>query len=143
MRKKKSFVLLEVLIGLALVSVSILPFLRYPFRHMHQELEKLFEMQLACFAQERLVEIEVALSENEISEEFLFGEKNKKIPFSTTTQTIELPGGWKRTFSEKVFFKSSAQRVDDQNRVYSLVHIFLEYGKAAKFEGEVIAKKKQ
>ena len=56
--RKKPFVLLELLIGFALVSISILPFLRFPHLAMKKELELLHEMELEKAVQMELVNLQ-------------------------------------------------------------------------------------
>lgn len=148
MRRKKTFafVLLEVLIGFALVSISILPFLRYPYQHMRKEMDMLFEMQLARVGQNRLGEMVVLLNEKEIDEERLFGEKKVAENYETRERTFFLPGKLKRTYTEvtKVFW--TRQKIDDANLKSALISIVVEYHfdkrKIASYQTKLIAQKK-
>lgn len=145
MRRKKTFVLLEIIIGFSLVTLSILPFLRYPFRYMHAELGMLFEVQLTRVAQERLCALERQMYEGQVDESFLFGEKAKKAVYSTVPTSIKLADGWQRQYTEEVRFVRSAKRKDDEY-VYSLVSIQLSYkakgSSTMEFRSKIIAQKK-
>lgn len=145
MKRKSPFVLLEILIGFALVSVSVLPFLRYPHRQMRGQLDALFEMELARFAQKRFAEVEVALCMNEIEEKYPFGPRKTTQSLPSTTIQLSLPNGWSRTYTETLSFESTAQKRIQQNIHYSLVHIYLTYHKDGRwiteYHSQLIAQK--
>ena len=145
MRRKKTFVLLEVLIGFALVSMSILPFLQYPYRHMQKELDMLFEMQLTRVAQERLCQIEQEMCENKIDPKYFFNTEHPKHALPSALKVISLQTGWERKYQEQIQFEWTAQRKDEAF-LYSLVHIHLTYKqknkKIAEFHTELIARNK-
>ena len=145
MRTKKTFVLLEILIGFALVSISILPFLRYPYRHMQKELDMLFQMQLTRYAQERLCAIEREMCANEIDPEYLFNTEKKIHELKPALKVISLPNGWDRRYEEHLKFEWTAQRKDEKF-LYSLVHVHLSYHKGEEeitsFHSELVAQKK-
>jgi len=147
MRTKKTFVLLEILIGFALVSISILPFLRYPYRHMQKEIDMLFQMQLTRYAQERLCEIERELCAGSIDIEKLLDTKKKRkiLQFDPVQKQISLSKNWSRIYAEKLHFEKTAQRASDQT-LYTLIHIYLSFpiGKDEKmeFHTELVAQKK-
>ena len=146
MRRKKPFVLLEILIGFTLVSVSILPFLRYPFRHMREELNMLFEMQITRHAQERLCEIEREFIQQQIDGGLAFPDEiKKKKRISQGTVSIPLPNEWERSYHEVVEVECTAQR-KDQEFHYALIHIYLTYETKGQdkmeFHTELVAQKK-
>lgn len=146
MQRKKTFVLLEILIGFALVSISTLPFLKYPFRHIRQELDMLFEMQITRKAQQRLCEIERQIIQGQLDKSFLFPpEINKSKVLTKKTVAIDLPNHWSRNYEELLKLECGAQRKDDQF-CYSLIHIHLSYEKKGQekmsFHTELVAQKK-
>lgn len=75
--KKKPFILLELLIAFALVSSSILPFIRYPYEQMKKEIDLLFEMEIAHQAEEILGEIQAEIYQNKVPLEVLFNSDSK------------------------------------------------------------------
>jgi len=144
---KKTFVLLEVLIGLALVSMTILPFLRYPYQHMRDEINMLFDMELHKYGQTRLAKIETLLRMNQIDEQFIFPTKidTEKI-YSDEKYSLSLQDDLKRHYREKIVFKSSAQKQNKDRLKSSLVHTYVRYyfkgKKIAEFHSELVVQKK-
>jgi hypothetical protein len=62
-RRKRNFVLLEVLVAFAIASCCILPFLHEPFAQLKREMNMLFEMKLKILAQEELAKLEISIME--------------------------------------------------------------------------------
>ena len=78
-KKKKTFVLLELLIAFALVSISILPFLRFPYLTLKKDLDLFFEMELQKKVENELADFYVALSRGEIDQKFFLGAKGESL----------------------------------------------------------------
>ncbi|NGX38576.1 MAG: hypothetical protein K1000chlam2_01750 [Chlamydiae bacterium] len=116
---KRTFVLLEILIAFALVSISILPFLRYPYQYMKKEIDILFEMELEQLAQKTLAQLHMALYQEE--NDLVSPKQSNKIE-------VTLPRGMKRTYLVKAKVKWKKQKRDkDNNILRSLVDIKLDY----------------
>lgn len=102
--KRNHFVLLEILIAFALVSVSILPFMHYPFEHMRKEIDLLFEMELEKIAQNELVDTQISLYKKEINLDGII--KNEEIH-------VELLKGYRRTYLKNVTITQEKQKLSD------------------------------
>jgi len=123
---KKPFVLLELLIAFALVSTCILPFLRYPFKHMEKELDCLFNMELDRQARQRLSEIVANIYCNEVEKETLVS-TDVKVKQKKEGVKISLPCGISRKYQERVFLYEAKKKVDKNLKEISLVHARVEY----------------
>lgn len=132
MASKYSFVLLELLIGFALVSMAILPFIRFPYTHLKQEINALFTEELERFAQNRLVQFEIKLRTNKVPEEDLFPDKlNIKKTYPEKRKTLYLPDNMKRTYIEKRSLVCKKQKAN-ANIHSSLLHLKIEYFESKK-----------
>lgn len=89
-KKKKTFVLLELLIAFALVSMSILPFLRYPYLTMKKEVNLLFQMELERKAEAELCALFDYAANLNIDYPELFGDNQKTTDLETTPWTLRL-----------------------------------------------------
>lgn len=137
--KKRPFVLFEILIAFTLVTVCILPFLHYPFKHMQKEIDTLFEMELERVAQNELSKMQENFYSNEITQDLNI-EKGKV--------TISLPNGMKRTYSKRI--KTSVESIKRNQQEFSgLIKFEITYKNpkdnrknSLKVDREVIAQKK-
>jgi len=130
MKKKRPFILLELMIAFALVSISILPFLRYPFQQMKKEIDSLFSIQLEKAAEEELIAMQLLLYENLIPEKYLFAkEKLHHHPlFVDDKVTLTLPGSrMKRTYVKKTFVYFDKQKLKQDGTFTSLVTINVHF----------------
>lgn len=148
--KKRHFVLFEVLIAFALVSMAALPFFRYPYQHMQKELSLLFEIELEQVAQNKLVYLHEQLLKKQIAAPLLFT-KEQKGPVEANEITVTLPNGFTRKYQEKVFITPQLQKqsISDQTTT-SLIQFKVEYRESnnnnksiLKAESEAVAQKKQ
>ncbi|NGX47491.1 MAG: hypothetical protein K1000chlam3_00865 [Chlamydiae bacterium] len=146
--KKHSFVLLEILIAFALVSIAILPFFRYPFQHMQKELSTLFEMELERIAQNKLTELHTQLFQKSIAEQLIFADGRQTKPIETNRISVDLAPNFTRTYEEKVFVTWERQKLSNDRIMTALVHFKLQYRKPNKrwiilqAESKAVAQKK-
>ncbi len=130
MKKKRPFVLLELMIAFALVSISILPFLRYPFLQMKKEIDSLFSIQLEKAAEEELIAMQLLLYENHIPEKQLFAKKklHNQPLFVDDQFELTLPGSkMKRTYVKKTFVYFDKQKLGQDGTFTSLVTINVHF----------------
>ncbi|MDN3505647.1 MAG: type II secretion system protein [Simkaniaceae bacterium] len=127
MKKKQSFVLLEIMIAIALVASVLLPFFHYPFEHMQHELKALFEMELERVAQNKLVDLQTRVWKKEISEERIFSDKQFKDPLETKIFTLELSPTLNRQYEEKAYVTWEKQKLSDDRTISALIHFKVEY----------------
>lgn len=153
MKRKKTFVLLELLIAFALVGISILPFIRYPFAHMREEIADLFDMELQRVAESELAKAAILVYRGEVPEKQIF-QKKKYVhtPYSVDENfSITIPNkkGMKRTYIKKVFIYHDKQKLDSDGTHSSLVTIRIHFfspknlqAPIKKVIAEVVAQKK-
>lgn len=108
--QRRHFVLLEILIAFALVSASILPFLRYPFADMRREIDFLYAMELEKLAQNELADLQVRLYKKEISPNSLFTEKETVQIAHFEKIKVEPCPGWSKHFLKSVTIKNDRQK---------------------------------
>jgi len=131
--KKRSFVLLEILIAFTLVSVSILPFLRFPFKHMQKEIDMLFEMELERVAQNELTHLQETLYKREVPENVLFVEEDvkeedkKKCYRGSGEVELILPGGLKRIYSMRSSISQERKKKLKEGDMVSLINLQVEF----------------
>lgn len=111
--KRNHFVLLEILIAFALVSISILPFMHYPFQHMRKEIDLLFEMELEKIVQNELVDTQISLYKKEINLDGIFKNETKKQVKYNEEINVEFLKGYSRTYLKNVTITREKQKLSD------------------------------
>lgn len=111
--KRYNFVLLEILIAFALVSISILPFMHYPFEHMRKEIDLLFEMELEKIVQNELVDTQICLYRKEINLDGIFKNETKKHLKTDEEVNVEFLKGYNRTYLKSVTISKEKQKLSD------------------------------
>lgn len=146
--KKRSFVLLEILIAFTLVSLCTLPFIRYPFQHMQKELDTFFDMELERIAQNELAKLLELLYKQDVPEKILFDTDSKESLMFHDELTVKLPGGLSRTFPKYAVI-SREKRKQTNESIVSLINLHVEFvnprdrrKKSLKADLQVIAQKK-
>lgn len=148
MKKKRTFVLLEIVIAFAIVSVAILPFFSHPYQHMRKEMDILFEMELERHAQNKLAEVYELLIKKEIPEQIVFGDLKQKNPYEANIITVKLGKNFVRDYQEKVFIDWHRQKLSNDRIFYSLAHFNITYSSPRKkkfilsAESQAVAQKK-
>lgn len=145
-RKKRNFVLLEVLIAFAIVSCCILPFLHEPFTQLKNELNMLFEMKLQLLAQEELSKLEINLLENRVDASHLFSTKH---PLHREEPLTLKLGKTQQTFVKKTSIFCEKQQTNEETH-WALVTCKVTYSRKVKGKDnaivsahtEVVAQKK-
>ena len=92
MRKKKSFLLLEILVAILLVSICLVPLIQSPIQSYRAERRLLEEMEGERLADWTFSEIKEKLLKNEIPWDKLPGPEKKSAPFPLPPGSIEIPG---------------------------------------------------
>ncbi len=149
-RKKRTFVLLEVLIAFALLSISILPFLRYPYQHMKKELHLLFEMELERIAQNELGKWQENIyKKNDALATRIFHQEKTSPLISSDPYDVKLSKKIKRTYTKNVYIQWEKQKESENKLRSSLVSIKVEFAapkhlKLPVFsrEAQIVAQKK-
>lgn len=110
--------LLEVMIAFALISISVLPFLRYPSQQMTKEMELLFSMKLETIAMEELAKMRTEVLYSDFFKiDKIFDPKNAdKSPIEVDKEfVVTLPGKFRRTYIKKNYLYWDSQKKDKDN----------------------------
>lgn len=115
MKKKHPFVLLELMIAFALVSLSTLPFIRHPLQHLKGEVSELYVMEIEREIDKQLAKIHIELLTNpkEILEE-------KKI-VQELSLPIRLDKTLERSFKGKITLRRSGYKTDKDSAKCALI----------------------
>ncbi len=107
--KKRSFVLLEILIALSLVILCIVPLVKQPLQLYKNQMHHLEKMELERLANWTFVEIKEALYQNAIAWDDLPAKNITTEPFPLPAATIELPGCKPKTVKRSFFLKGRGE----------------------------------
>ncbi len=109
MKKKKPFLLLEILIAILLVSICLVPLIHSPLQSYRAEKRLLEEMEGERLADWSFSEIKEKLLRNEIPWEKLPKAGGQTGPFPLPPAPIEIPGSQPKKI-ERTYFLSCAKR---------------------------------
>lgn len=151
MKAKKTFVLLELLIALALVSLALLPLLRYPGTCLKAELNDLFEKELQIELDSHLTRVKTQILQNEIEEKVLFAPKSEKEYDRLHEIELTLSKKFKRTFNRRTrIYRYLHKETEDKTLYSARVKIEVAFypkgktrGALVKGDTDLIAQKKQ
>jgi len=110
---RRHFVLLEILIAFALVSIAIFPFLHYPFQDMRREVNLVYEMELEKLAHNELIDLQIQLYKNEINPQLIFGEKKKSQLASFETVKVQPLQRLSKDYLKTVTIEKQNQKVSE------------------------------
>jgi hypothetical protein len=97
---KRPFILLELLIAFALVSISALPFIRYPLQHLRWEVSDLYVMELEREIDKTLSKLQIQLFSEPV-------ESEKEILLK-----VRLNEEMSRSFHGKITVKRTGHKID-------------------------------
>lgn len=121
--KKHPFILLELLIAIALVSFTTLPFIHYPFFYLKEETSSLIRMELERAAEVALIEIKADLYQNNIPWDTLIKKANSSLPDIQKKVRVSLPNNIVKTYTQNVFFSLLKQKKGSGEEELFLVHV--------------------
>lgn len=124
-RKRRSFLLLEVLIALSLLVTCALPMASFPSSALTKEIHLAYESQARRLAQIGLAQIKEQLYKNEIPWEKIPKQKQESYELFQNSCSATLPLAGKRLFKRKASLHFSSQRERDKN-LYLLVKAQIE-----------------
>ncbi len=122
----RPFILLELLIAFALVSASALPFIRYPLKHLKQEIDTLFLMELSRVAEGHLAEIRAEVCSGKIT-----GAPEHSELYRQESLTLELPKNFKRIYQKQIFLKSERKKMTQEGEEFHLLSVRIAYKRSA------------
>ncbi|HSX04499.1 MAG TPA: hypothetical protein VLG76_07200 [Rhabdochlamydiaceae bacterium] len=121
--KKHPFILLELLIAIALVSFTTLPFVHYPFIYLNDEVDSLVRMELERAAEVALIETKADLYQNLIPWEVLTRNGSTSVPDIEKKIHISLPHNIEKTYIQRVYFSLSKQKKGQGEEELFLIHV--------------------
>jgi hypothetical protein len=108
----RPFILLELLIAIALVSASMLPYIRYPVQHLSREVDTLFRMELSRQAEEILVDLQAMHRMGTLSKKCLDEERDEL--YETKRITITLPGDLSHTYERRTILRLQRKKKTEE-----------------------------
>ena len=129
MKNRRSFVLLEILIALFIVSLTAVPLFKHPFQHMKLELETLYQIELERVAQNRLAKIQEEILRGNIDSELFFSDKKSDKPISVQIISVILADGFQKKYEETIKLKWKKQKVSNDRMFTTLVECKIAYRK--------------
>lgn len=128
MKKKKTFLLLEILIAILIISICLVPLIQTPMQSYRAEIRILEEMEGERLADWTFSEIKEKLFKNEISWEKLPKPGAKAGPFSLSATFIQIPGCASkkiaRSFTLKCWKKERERR---KGEIYHMLRVEIDF----------------
>lgn len=121
--KKQPFILFELLIAIALISFTALPFIHYPFVYLKNEVRSLKRMELERIVETALIDTKAKLYQHEVSWEALTRQKKASLPDIDEKVTFQLPPNIKETFLKKVYFWQAKHKKEEGGQEKFLIHV--------------------
>ena len=122
-KKKQSFLLLELLIAISLLSLCVLPLVQLPFNALNAEIKNYQRMQLKRLADLGFAQIEAQLFQNAIAWEDLSTTRDKKTLLAKEIQTVHLKRIGDKKFEKNSLIWTSRRKERKNQGNYRLVTI--------------------
>lgn len=119
-RKKKTFLLLELLIGLFLISTCALPLVRLPMQTLQEELKSAWRIQMHHCADLTFAQIKEKVYTKQIDWDTLSAPRAAKAKILEDEATYSLPPIGKRTFCRTGYLHSVGKK-DKEGKEFRLV----------------------
>lgn len=130
---KKPFLLLELLIGLFLVSMCALPLVRLPMRTLQEETKSAWRMMMHRYADLAYAQIREELYTRKIDWEILSTPRKEKAVVLDDEITIDMAHLGKRTFKRKGYLWSVGKK-DKENKELRLVTFQVQFQTVNRFK---------
>jgi len=129
MKKKKTFLLLEILIGIFIVSLCLIPLIQSPILVYRAEMKQLEEIEGERLADWTFSEIKEKLLKNEIPWEKLPSPEMKSGPFSLPSKLIHILGGKGKTIERSftLYCSKKGEKEGLQNETYKFLRIKVDF----------------
>ena len=129
MKKKKPFLLLEILIAILLVSICLVPLVQSPIQSFRAELQLLEEMEGERLAEWTFSEIKEKLLKNEIPWEKLPGPGAKTASFPLPPASIEMANGKPKKIERSFILGCGAKGEKEglQGEIYRILAIGIDF----------------
>jgi hypothetical protein len=123
MTKKRTFLLMEVLISLMLVSLCIVPLMRAPILHFRQQVNHLIQFERQRIADWSFSEVKEILLKNGIPWERLPKRGSARLELPLAKSQLHIPGLITKNLSRKVQFSCTAEKEGEKGGLYRLLEI--------------------
>ena len=121
--KKRSFVLLEVLIAFSLIFICVIPLIQQPLRLFRTEWQRLEEMETERLAAWTFSEVKEKLLNGEFSWDQIPEKKKKSPSYTLADGWIEIPGAVPKKVIRKFYLTGKKEKTGLQNEVIRKIEI--------------------
>ncbi len=135
--RRKTYLLLELLIAFTILSLCALPLVRNPMHMAKEEIAAFERMELERVAELAYAELLEKFYRNEIPWKTLDPKTLPDAPALQETVTLELPGIFKRAYEKKIFLWTRGEKKgpDEQDvRLIGVKIVFVPADKAKKWQ---------
>lgn len=125
--KKRTFLLLEILIAFVLVAICLIPLVKQPLKLYKEEIAYLERMEQERLADWTFTEVKEMLLKNEIPWEKIPAKGGISKPFSLPPATLQLPGCPTKTIQRTFILQGKGEKIGLQDQTYRqlTIHILL------------------
>lgn len=123
--KKKSFVLLEVLIALSLVALCLIPLVKQPLKLYKEEFAYLERMELERLADWTFTEVKELLLKNEIPWEKIPEKNGQTDNFPLPPMSIDIAGFNKKKVERSFFLTGRGEKPGLKGEVYRQLGVYI------------------
>ena len=129
MKKKRSFLLIEVLIAVLLVSICLIPLIRTPINSYRSEIEWLEEMEKERLAEWAFAEVKEKLLKNEIPWEKIPLPGAEAQPFELPQAQIQIPGCQPKSVNISCVLSCGKQKekIGFNGEIYRMLTVSLQF----------------
>jgi hypothetical protein len=128
--KKRSFILLEILIALVLVALCAIPLIVKPIRTYRFEMKALEEMEGERLADWTFSEIKEEMLKNKIPWEKLPSYHETSGPFSLDPGSIQVPGRKAKKIERSFTLFGKGEKEGIEGQTYRMIYVKIEFDPA-------------
>ena len=123
MTQKRTFLLMEVMIALALIALCIAPLMRMPILHFQKQVEHLVQFEKHRIADWSFSEVKELLLKNSIPWEKLPKKKAPPLLYPLPKVELEIPGIRSQTVERRAQFECTGEKEGENGNEYHLLEI--------------------
>lgn len=123
--KKRSFLLLEILIAFSLVTICIIPLVRQPLKLYKEEMECLEKMEMERLADWTFTEVKEILLKKEIPWEKIPAKSQYTEHFPLPPSTIQIPGCATKKVERSFQFSGRGEKKGADNAVIRQLGVYV------------------
>lgn len=125
--KKRSFILIEILLAFVLVTLCSIPLIRQPLQLYRLEMRRLEQMERERLADWTFSEIKEKLFKNEIPWEKIPLKNKKSGPYSLPCAYIRIPGCPEKQIERRFTLKGKREKLGPQEELYRALDVHIEF----------------